>query len=221
MSKNSESYQFVPKDGDGWDVKRDSIAHVALFTSQGDTSHIASIDPGMQLAELASHYIRAANTLISVALEDTKFLDVHALPTCFLYRHGLELLLKDLAWRSHYLVTGEKIFSKENWGNLGQHRLSSIWNKAKVSAKKAFNRDFPLTSNEVVEVESCLSDIEKYDSDSFAFRYPFDKQSKRTHPELTNINLAIFRDKINQTVYHIASILDMIDYYISANQDAR
>lgn len=170
----------------------------------------------MQFADLADHYICSADALVIVALEDHTLLDVHVQPVCFLYRHGIELLLKDMAWKSHYLVTGTKIFAQKNWEKLGTHRLGVIWSEAKSAAKTVLGADFPLDSTKVNEVQSFLAQIEEHDPDACSFRYPISKKKCRTHPQLINVNLVDLRTKAHNTFDQITVIQEMIDYCLSS-----
>lgn len=172
----------------------------------------------MQFADLADHYIRSADALVTAALEDHMLLDVHVQPVCFLYRHGIELILKDMAWKSNYIVTGTKIFTQKNWQELGKHRLGDIWSGAKSAAKTVLGADFPLDSAKVNEVQSFLTQIEGHDPDSYSFRYPISKKKGRTHPQVTNVNLVALRAKAHNTFDQITAIREMIDYCLPSEQ---
>lgn len=169
----------------------------------------------MQFAELADHYLRSADMLVTAALEDHMLLDVHAQPVCFLYRHGVELLLKDMAWKSHYIVTGTKLFMQKDWKDLGKHQLGNIWSKATSDAKTVLGADFPLDSTKILEIQSFLTQIEKHDPDSCSFRYPISKKRGRTHQQLTHVNLLALRKEAHNAFDQITAILEMIDYCLS------
>ena len=157
------------------------------FSSHGQPSQVACINNWMQFSELANHYIRSADALVVAALERSMLLDVHVQPACFLYRHGLELLLKDLAWKSLYLATGTKRFAEKNWKELGLHGLSKIWDGAKTSAETVLGAGFPLNSETVAGIRAFLIRVEIHDPGSYSFRYPIIKKGGRAHPQLTNV----------------------------------
>src|SRR5262249_497182 len=137
---------------------------------------------------------RSADSLVDSALSDHMLLDVHVHSICFLYRHGLELVLKDLVWKSHYVATGEKRFAERDWQELGRHRLQDLWNSGCESAGQVLGPDFPLSASATSHVESLLTQFERHDPDSYSFRYPISKKKGRTHPSLTNVNLRVLRD---------------------------
>lgn len=186
------------------------------FCSCGDVNEIACINNWMQFADLAKHYVRSADALVNAALNDHMLLDVHVQPLCFLYRHGLELILKDLAWKSHYLTTGTKIFAQKKCGELGKHQLTRLWRFANEAARTVLGSDWPLDSNGSREVESLLANIEEHDPGSYSFRYPIGigKKQGKTHPKLENVNIRAVRDSVNDIFARIEAILDLIDYCI-------
>lgn len=182
------------------------------FCSHGDVNQVACINNWMQFVELAKDYIHSGDTLVKTALNDHMLLDVHVQPICFLYRHGLELLLKDLTWKSHYLVTGTKRFAQKDWKELGLHRLGTLWNSAIKDAETILGPDFPLDSTGKLQVQSFLARIEDHDLDSYSFRYPIGKRKGRTHPRLTNVNITALLDSVGETFDRIASVLYLVEY---------
>lgn len=188
------------------------------FCTCGEVDEIACINNWMQFSDLAEDYTRSADALVAAALDDSSLLDVHVQPVCFLYRHGIELLLKDLAWKSSYLATGTKRFAEKDWQELGRHRLRDIWEGAKADSETVLGTDFPLNPGRVDEVRSFLSQIEAHDQDSYSFRYPISKKKGRTHPHLTNVNLAALRAQVHSTFHQITAILDMIDCCLESDQ---
>lgn len=182
--------------------------------SNGAMNQVACINNWMQFVELAKDYIHSGDTLVKTALNDHMLLDIHVQPICFLYRHGLELILKDLTWKSHYLLTGTKRFAQKDWKELGQHRLCTLWNSATKNAEKILGPDFPLDSTRKFQVESFLAMIEQHDPDSYSFRYPIGKRNGRTHPQMTNINIAALRDGVEETFDRIAAVLELVEYLL-------
>ncbi len=76
------------------------------FRAHPDWEHNACIQNDMQFADLAHSYTRSGDELVESTLRDRSLLDVHIYAVCFLYRHALELYLKDIIWKSHYALTG-------------------------------------------------------------------------------------------------------------------
>src|SRR5438128_3349444 len=127
------------------------------FKAHADWQHNACINNFMQFAELADCHIRSADSLVDSALIDHTLLDAHVYSICFLYRHGLELLLKDLVWKSHYALTGTKRFAKNNWQELARHRLLDLWRGVTENSREILGANFPLNPNESREVETLFA----------------------------------------------------------------
>ena len=183
------------------------------FIAQGEMHENSFINNWMQLSGLASCYIRSSDSLVNSALDNRSFLDVHVFSICFLYRHSLELILKDLGWKSHYLLKNEKIYArdKDKWGVFGSHCLIKLWHRCIGDARKVIGDDFPINSTELRQLKSFLEQIEKHDPDSYSFRYTISKDRERTHPSLTNVNIRVLRDMVHQVYERINTILALID----------
>ena len=192
------------------------------FESHADYEHNACINNWMQFVELAECYLRSADTLVNSTMSDHMLLDVHVHSICFLYRHGLELILKDLIWKSHYVATGAKRFAEKDWQELGRHRLRDLWQSASESARQVLAQDFMLTSAETSHVENLLIQFERHDPDSYSFRYPISKRKGRTHASLTNVNVRVLCEKVHQAFDRLKDLLAIIDNYYDrlANENA-
>jgi hypothetical protein len=182
------------------------------FKCHADWQHNACINNWMQFVDLADCYVQSADTLVESALSDRRFLDVHVHSICFLYRQGLELILKDLAWKSHYVATGAKRFAEKDWQELGRHRLHDLWKSGIESAREVLGIDFPSPPAAASQVENLLIQFERHDPDSYSFRYPISRKKGRTHPSLTNVNLRVLRENVRQAFDHLMKLVGFIDY---------
>ena len=185
-------------------------------------SDCACIDNWMQFRQLAECYIRSGDALVAGMLEDRNRLDVYVYGTCFLYRHCLELIIKDLAWKSHYLLTGQKIFTlpKKDLKKFGEHHLTTLWQKGCGDAKSVLGDDFPISTAETSQVQRILAQYEKHDPHSFDFRYPIAKNQKRTHASLTNVNIRILGECVHHAYDLINSILKRVDFSLELQCEA-
>ena len=183
------------------------------FTAQGKTHENECIDNWMQISGLANCYIRSADSLVNSALGNHSLLDVHVFSICFLYRHSLELILKDVGWKSHYLLHNEKIYAQDRkkWGVFGSHCLMKLWQRCIGDARKVIGDGFPINSTESHQLKSFLERIERRDPDSYSFRYTFSTDRERTHTTLTNVNISVLREMVHQAYERINAILSLID----------
>ena len=71
--------------------------------------------------------------------------------------------------------------------------------------------DFPLDPLDIGEIQALLKSFEEHDPESYSFRYPFGRKG-RTHPKLTNVNLATLRISVRKTFDLITTVLEPINY---------
>ncbi len=185
---------------------------------QSKSRRAAFIDQHMQFNELADHYIRSADALVSMALDNDSLLDVHVQPVCFLYRHGLELLIKDLAWKAHYLATGIKIYQQSDWREYGKHRIYQLWILAKADARRVLESDFPHDNEVIKQADKVIRQFERYDPASMSFRYPFEKKIRPSSAKATHVDLTELRENVHKTAGYLSEIFNRVEYYMTEEQ---
>jgi hypothetical protein len=189
------------------------------FKAQPDWEHNACVNNFMQFSELGSAYARSGDDLVETMLHDCSKLEVHVYSACFLYRHALELCLKDLVWKSHYALTGEKRYAERDLKELGLHELTRLWTPAVRNAEKLLGDDFPLDTGQREAVRTLLDQFEQHDPGSYSFRYPILKEKqkgkdRRTHPELKHVNVSALREKVRQVLSWLAEISEGLNYHV-------
>lgn len=158
---------------------------------------------GMGFTELARYYLQSANALTERSAEDSSKLDVYVYAVVFLYRHSAELAIKDLIWRTSFLLGRGKRIPKH-------HRLIELWQALESNSRSLLTSDFPLTQEEVDVVEKLFREVAKHDPESYAFRYPLDTKMKKSHPDVTHINVRALCNAFNQ----IDDYLGRISYLV-------
>jgi len=176
------------------------------FEAHPDWQNNACISNNMSFEELGDHYVRSADTLVEAAVRDSGLLDVHVYSVCFLYRHGIELILKDLLWKSTYAINGTKGFPKH-------HRLGCLWQCVHANAKDLLHEDLPFTVEEASQVRQLLAQIEEHDQTSDAFRYPYDKRMGSAHPSLVYVNLRSLYGAVHQMVDLLQKLAARVAYH--------
>jgi hypothetical protein len=120
--------------------------------------------------------------------------DLLVYPLVFCWRQFLELMLKEMVSMARALS------GKSGSANLHKHDLMPLWNELK--------RHLPGLGARPAEIEifgRTLARLAEYDPDSFAFRYPTDKQGASTQSDIPlHINLKF----LNDTMQGIANWLD-------------
>jgi hypothetical protein len=166
-------------------------------------------------------YKEASFELINNLLNDTKIdwlkLDSKIYPLVFLFRHYLEMILKDT-------IRYENLISKKNYsdevGFPPSHSLIELWKELKPMIQKRYtlydeNLKKECKENDEV-VEKLLTEIEDIDGGSYAFRYPFNKPTKtdkriRYSLPFMTINLQNLKNMMQ----------NLSDYFEGINEQAR
>lgn len=172
---------------------------------QADNKWNACLQNYMDFSLLARYYLESANALIEITVSDSSKLDVYIYSAVFLYRHSVELLLKELIWMSNYLLGRGKTFPKH-------HRLMELWQTLKSNAISLLKSDFPMNKKQVQYIETIIEEFMKYDPESDSFRYPFDKKMKRPHSDIHHINVKNLYEQFNQLHENVGQISYMVEY---------
>lgn len=149
-------------------------------------------------------YFEAAEYLADHFLEMTQDLAIY--PTMFLYRHSIELLLKNI------LYLQEKNLDLTRDKPLDKHRLSNIWSKVRPLLK-----DESLDDMHLNWVEKCISELDSIDSGSFTFRYPVTNKNTPTIQNYTHINIS----QVQRIMRALVNYLEMISEGISREIELR
>lgn len=148
-------------------------------------------------------YMEAADRLVQTPHE--RSFDTLTLPIVFLYRHYVELTLKEL------IDLGNKKYGKPSTpyldGILKGHRIDLLWQELKPLLQQAHSAE---ESEEIEAVEACVMEFSNVDEGSFSFRYPVDKKNN-----LTLKNNPRLRDLEYIDVHHLAEKMGSIDAFFN------
>jgi hypothetical protein len=106
----------------------------------------------------------------------------------FLYRHHIELSIKDILVEGHFLEPSCPSFPQH-------HRLKQLWELARKTIEKV-SPDAP--KDDLDAMANLINELEGMDRESFAFRYPTTKGGAPSLPSVSDINLATFKDGIEK-----------------------
>jgi hypothetical protein len=163
-------------------------------------------------------YRRGAQLLVQHVVEIGRDQDYLVYPIIFLYRHHIELALKNIILRAPNLI-GWQLTDAEN-GHLGKHRLDLLWQDLKpifaAICKGAGWQN--LDSEDIEGIDDYIRQLSIMDPDSYALRYPRSKKGQRSLPEdVKPINLRHFAELLER----LANYLDGLDGAIVSLEDAR
>ncbi|MFZ1683102.1 MAG: hypothetical protein WAU88_03135 [Candidatus Zixiibacteriota bacterium] len=150
----------------------------------------------------AKGYTRAADRLAIALIEAPRFSDYEAYPVCFLYRHALELSLKQIVSDSTRLATFT--FKEEVYSVLQScHNLEKLAETVERLLVKYFPNDVDL--HEFADrIRISCKEISALDQRSESFRYPVNKRGIATVDHHQIINLEAF-------ARHLSSLLEELE----------
>jgi hypothetical protein len=171
-----------------------------LFKTDKDWWNNANLDYfplSIQLDLYAKGYKEAADIIVNHVNEEKSFQDILVFPVIFLYRHYIELILKDIIRDGYNLLGENKDFPQH-------HKIKELWIETRKILEKIII-DCPKTDLDAVE-EIIIQFSEK-DPLSMVFRYPFDKKGNKSIDDLKNVNLR-----------HLAEIIDGLHSFLYGAQ---
>jgi len=109
--------------------------------------------------------------------------DVALFPIAFLWRHHIELLLKDIISRGRRLNGDKAVFPTH-------HNLDNLWKAAKPYVMQCGPEDAVEDAPEVSNVEANIHECARIDPESFTFRYSTKRDGSESLPNgLDCVNL--------------------------------
>ena len=144
----------------------------------------------------ANGYKQAADTLVEYVRETHSNQDTLVFPIVFLYRQYLELRLKQLIRDGHQLLDQSPGFPK-------RHELDKLWNECR---RVLSGLEPAVPSDDLEAVDDAISQFSAVDPTSQVFRYPTDRDGKRSLPvDLLYINLR-----------NLAEVMDRVSGFLEA-----
>ena len=171
----------------------DGSAKRVLFKSDDDWTHNACMCYKSWTA-YADGYKEAADRLTQSVMQDRFMLDVLVYPIVFLYRHWLELRLKEIIDQGQKLV--EELIELPH-----RHDLMTLW----THATNIVLRIWPKTDRtELQEITSIVREFHRVDPASMTFRYGSDKKGSDNLPDdISHINIRNMRDQLEKVAVHV------------------
>jgi hypothetical protein len=160
-------------------------------------------------------YQSAANALVELALAE-RLQDLYFLPICYLYRHAIELSLKDLIDQTDRLIC---LLVK--CGSIEREACRKI---APVEKKLSRTHDLKVLLEELIErfgliqgepfssdVRAAVEEINAFDSSGQKFRYPKLKQGELSFRDQQHYDLRHLRDAMSGVLRYFDGMGAWID----------
>jgi hypothetical protein len=154
-------------------------------------------------------YKKAADILLEHVRVTDSDLDTLVYPIVFLYRHYLELLVKNI------IENGAKYLGIEEKPKT-DHQLYTLWNKAKTIINKIWEEE---EGHQELEIDHYLASFIEIDKSSQAFRYHKDKEGKEFLEIIEIINIQHFADCINKISSYLEGISAAIYHALEIQND--
>lgn len=166
-------------------------------------------NPRYDFGIFAEGYRFAANLVAKELLESARFSDYQAYPVVFLYRHALELHLKNVIYKVATLLSFQRIKDLDH-KLYNSHDLCILSNKACDVITKAFPDEQEL--HEIMEKVVCVArDFSEIDPISYSYRYPINKDGEHSTKQNQIVNLWSLATHMDE----LLSMLDVIDFGIN------
>ena len=142
----------------------------SLFSERKDWWNIARIEIANReegLTIYAQSYKDAGDRLVEYAQLDKTSINLLVFPILFLYRHYLELALKEI------IIAATKYLKKEHGKIFSCHDLSKLWKRTK---ELIYEVKMEISSDDMIAVENQILQFYQLDRTSQTFRYPIDNK---------------------------------------------
>jgi len=151
-------------------------------------------------------YRKAATAVFEHAVSTRTSPDFLVFPMAFLWRHHLELVLKDI------IALGSRL-AGEPWGFPPGHGLMKLWKEARPHIIQCGDPNAP----ELANVEANLREFEHVDPGADGFRYPFnrDRDARSLDRAPDHLNLRVLHDAMEA----VANFFDGVRSELSSRSD--
>lgn len=155
---------------------------------------------------ICTGYLESAETLTQQVLETGIGQDTHVYPIAFLYRHYVELRLKEAIRYSARILRKDVTVPND-------HHLRNLWHIAKRLLLEIEPRS---DQRELRTAERIITDLDKIDPESVAFRYDRTTDGEPNLEGLYHINLRNLRDELHPLLDFLEGISCMLPEYLQA-----
>lgn len=131
-------------------------------------------------------------------LVDQRMPDLYIFPIMFSYRQYLELVLKNVCYKN---MNSEKYIK---FIKISSHNLMKIWKNAEIFLKK------DVQTKHLNVIEEVIKLFDELDSNSFTFRYEFDKK----------LNRSIKEKSLEINTLELKKWIDDVDLYLHFTYDS-
>jgi hypothetical protein len=130
--------------------------------------------------DIAESFYRASLHLVEGVAENRLNEDIEGIAAAFLFRHYLELALKNIILAGRFLTKDGQNVPRENAEPAWGHKLSELWKLVLRDARPKMESDWGGYDTEFAE--NCIAEFDAIDPKGLAFRYTGEgAESLRVH----------------------------------------
>lgn len=191
-----------------------------------DTRYSARLDNRKGWLLYVKGYKEAGDLLIKQCQSVNKNILVY--PICFMYRHYIEIQLKELITKYEEFIMGDVGSLEGIPKKISHHELDKLWRDCKELLDKAIvvygcnhqhsenrlnyskkklkqlKKELKYDKSDLDFLEDKIKQFSKIDKGSYGFRYPIDKKGDPSLPRLDSIDLK----KLSEEMSRIGSLLN-------------
>lgn len=178
----------------------------SLFSENGNwqTNACLNFQPDMSHGYIYG-YKKAADSLVKGISKERTEIDYLIYPIVFLYRHHIELQLKNLLELNILLHGSEEKVPTD-------HKIKNLWPRVKGYYRKINNSN---NQKEIKFIDKIIDELCTIDPESMNFRYSKMKDGKLPNKHLSRINVEVFSSVVGK----VSDALETFEYQLNAEID--
>ena len=153
---------------------------------------------------MAQSFYWAGKHLVEGVVNGNLREDIEGRATLFLFRHYLELTLKEIIVAGRYLTADGRLADEEVKQIKSGHSLGTLWKSVLANAKPKMPKDAPWETYDCEFAEKCINEFDAADTKGFAFRYE-GEGGERAHIDFEQ--LLVSMDHVRQVLEGVLTVL--------------
>ncbi|MDO8473666.1 MAG: hypothetical protein Q7T05_07615 [Dehalococcoidia bacterium] len=163
-------------------------------------------------------YKRAADVLVDRFLEKrndfSAYYESQAYAIIFLYRHYLELRLKEL------LIAYGRLFGEPVKVASHRHYLARVWKEIRNMENRTRTEPVPEIDEDLEVLEGIIKEFDKIDPKSEVFRYPTSSDGKAVSLPVIQVGLQVLKQRMHWVSYILDGWSVGVDEYIKVGRES-
>jgi hypothetical protein len=156
-------------------------------------------------------YLQAADRLVEHVAERNRDQDTLVYPIAFMYRHHIELRLKEI------IDIGKQLITDNESGHPTNHKLRDLWPDAKGIIRQVWSGN--PDPEEFKRIDHFILQFTEVDHDSTAFRYPKQKSGDSSLCGVRHINLRNLAECVHSFSGFLTGVATALSEYLDDKRE--